>query len=322
MQLAQQLAHLTPGSVEWLTLRRQGLGASEVPAILGLDPYKTPFQLWLEKTGQLPVVASDSPQSRVGRFAESMIASLYEDTTGESVITVDPVQHDTLPFLFASADRAVIGGEALVPSRLVEIKNRGGLPKGWGESGTQEIPESVYIQTAIQSACYKIPRVDVAALLGGNDFRVYPLEIPDWLAQDLLEQVDYWWAEHVVKGIEPPITGAGASEYLAKKWKSHRDELLEVPAFDSTLLQLFDVRDKIAELETVKEDLEVQIKATIGDAAGLIVPGVGKVTWKKAKDSTSTDWKGLAQSFNPTPEQIAAFDVTKPGSRRFLPTRA
>lgn len=329
MQLATQLAQHTPGSKEWLELRRQGLGASEVPAILGFDKYKTPFQLWLEKTNRVPVDPTDSPQARVGRYAEAMIANLYADTVGNvDVVTVDPVQHPTLPFLFASADRAVYAVDAPLPTpadaptHLLEIKNRGGLPKGWGESGSLDIPESVYTQVVIQSACYGIPRVDVAALLGGNDFRIYPIDVPDWLVTEMLERVNDWWQTHVVGDREPTIEGVGAAEYLAKKFREHRDELIEAPDLADTLRTLLDMREQQKALDDDVSGIEVQIKARIGDAAGLIVPGVGKVTWKKAKDSTTTDWKALAHSFNPTPEQIAAFDVTKPGSRRFLVTGA
>lgn len=323
MQLATQLAQHTPGSKEWLELRRQGLGASEVPAILGFDKYKTPFQLWLEKTNRVPVDPTDSPQARVGRYAESMIANLYADTVGLEVIGVDPKQHPDLPFLFASADRAVFQSpEDASPVRLLEIKNRGGLPKGWGEAGSLDIPESVYTQVVIQSACYGIRRVDVAALLGGNDFRIYPIDVPDWLVTEMLERVNDWWQTHVVGDREPTIEGVGAAEYLAKKFREHRDELIEAPDMADQLRALLDMREQQKALDDDVSGLEVAIKARIGDAAGIIVPGIGKVTWKKAKDSTTTDWKALAHSFSPTPEQIAAFDVTKPGSRRFLVTGA
>ncbi len=41
-------------SPEWLELRRQGLGASDMAAVMGVSPYKTPYQLWAEKTGATP----------------------------------------------------------------------------------------------------------------------------------------------------------------------------------------------------------------------------------------------------------------------------
>lgn len=38
---------------EWLQWRSQGVGGSDAPAVLGISPYQTPFQLWEEKTGKV-----------------------------------------------------------------------------------------------------------------------------------------------------------------------------------------------------------------------------------------------------------------------------
>ena len=39
---------------QWLENRKGGIGSSEVATIVGLNPYETPYQLWLRKTGQIP----------------------------------------------------------------------------------------------------------------------------------------------------------------------------------------------------------------------------------------------------------------------------
>ena len=38
-------------SEEWLDWRKKGIGSSDAPIIMGVSPWKTPFELWEEKTG-------------------------------------------------------------------------------------------------------------------------------------------------------------------------------------------------------------------------------------------------------------------------------
>ena len=57
---------------EWLKERTKGIGGSDVSTILGLNPYKTPLQLWEEKTGK----SSGSPPTKPRTGAPSSRTSL------------------------------------------------------------------------------------------------------------------------------------------------------------------------------------------------------------------------------------------------------
>lgn len=48
-----QFLNLLQNTQEWEKFRLQKIGASDAPIIMGVSPWKTPFQLWLEKTGQI-----------------------------------------------------------------------------------------------------------------------------------------------------------------------------------------------------------------------------------------------------------------------------
>ena len=37
---------------EWLTVRRQGIGSSDAAAAVGLNPYQSALELWMQKTGR------------------------------------------------------------------------------------------------------------------------------------------------------------------------------------------------------------------------------------------------------------------------------
>ena len=37
---------------DWLQIRKQGIGSSDAAAAVGLNPYKSQLELWMEKTGR------------------------------------------------------------------------------------------------------------------------------------------------------------------------------------------------------------------------------------------------------------------------------
>lgn len=325
------------GSQEWLATRRRGLGASEVPAVLGLSKYQTAHGLWMEKRGLVPIDTTDSPQATVGRFLEDPIAQMFAARHPHyDVVRVDAVKHPTLPFLFASGDRALFhrtGNDeaALRPAALLEIKNRGGMPKGWGDSGSVDVPEDIFVQTAVQSSCYIIPSVYVGALLSGNDMRDYPLLHEPAVVEELETFLAEWWDLHVVRGVEPPIQGKGASDYIKKKFAFHTDEWLQdaSEATAALLRQRIELKDHISALEDTLEDVENQLKAIIGNHLGLIVPETGKVSWKKDADGKTVEWKKVLEELPSVLEPEVLVKVlsvvqthTKPkiGARKFLVT--
>lgn len=292
------------GSPEWLAVRRQGIGASEVAAVLGMGKYQSPLDVWLEKRGQAGD-RTDSPQAEIGRFAEPMIARIYEAKNSLWLTEVPSVRHPVLPFLFASADRMayrepVEDGGYITPDLWqypVEIKNRGGMPQGWGEDGTDQVPDEIAIQVHVQLECYDLPYGDVAVLLGGNDFRTYRLHRDATISGPIVEAVEAWWTRFVVGGEQPPLEGPGVAEYLAKKWKQKNRDILKFEASHpvcDTLRDLGAVKALLKQHEQEKQNIEAALKEMIGEAGGIETP-VGKVTWNKNKDSEKVDWEAVAR---------------------------
>lgn len=319
-----------PGSEAWLAARRGGLGASEVPAIMGLDKYKSGLDIWLEKRG-LAEHRPSSPQATVGRFAEPMIAEMYAAQCEVQLIEVETARHHEVQILSASADRMAVDAKRN-PMCLVEIKNRGGLPQGWGDAGTDLIPESVAVQVHVQMACYQMERADVAALLGGNDFRIYTLHRNAEIEASILEYCADWWARHIVGEAEPALDGPNVADYLAKKFRSHTSEVVRVTSADPVALWL----ETLADAQAAKKDAEAkyeraanEVKAFVGDRYAVEGPA-GKAIWTLAKDSQKVNYEQAARELYRAagmPEAeweqyLATFTTTKPGSRSFRFTAA
>jgi putative phage-type endonuclease len=72
------LGKFTPGSDEWVEVRKTHLGGSEIAAVLGLSPWTSPFSLWHTKAGLIPPTP-DSPAMEWGRRLEPVVAAKFCD---------------------------------------------------------------------------------------------------------------------------------------------------------------------------------------------------------------------------------------------------
>lgn len=95
----------TANHKEWLALRSGYIGGSDAAAVIGLNPYKSPFALWAEKTGQtLPFRGNIA--TRVGNELEQLVATLYAEETRNKVRNDNGTYfNDAYPWACANIDR-------------------------------------------------------------------------------------------------------------------------------------------------------------------------------------------------------------------------
>lgn len=122
---------------EWLNFRKNKIGASDCPIIMGISPWKTPYQLWSEKIGITePSVANQAMQR--GTALEESARHKYIEMSGTNVFP-QVVIHPTYPWMIASMDGRDISGE-----HAVEIKCPGKADHGSSQCGI--IPIKYYPQ--------------------------------------------------------------------------------------------------------------------------------------------------------------------------------
>jgi len=161
---------------QWLRERRRGIGASEVGTILGLNPYESPFELYLHKRGEIPA-KEESLAMWLGHQMEPIIAARYEMETGRFLH--DPGEyaiqaHPDYPWLRATLDRTTRYEDG--ESGAVELKAPGSDNGDWSEC---EAPLVYQAQLQIQMACAGFERGEIAAMIGNRDFLVIPFERND-----------------------------------------------------------------------------------------------------------------------------------------------
>lgn len=310
---------------EWLAERRKGIGGSDAAAILGLSPWATPVQVWLDKTGR----AADREETeamRIGTELEDFVARRYMAETGRTVQRFNRMVHKGC--LLGNFDRLVVPDGEKVASHMGEVRTDTVLEcKTSSREWDGDVP--LYYQTQVQHYMGLEPRLkhaDVACLfLGRKHFEVFRVERDDEVIAAMSARLTAWWEKYVVGDEMPPPTNEEDCKLLWARSNPGKT----VTATDEIADKLLRYADAKATEKAAKEiaaKLQGDICAAMGDAEVLVGPnGRPLVTWKSAKDSVKTDWEAVARSLA-VPEVVASVAAknteTKPGSRRFLPKDA
>lgn len=284
----------------WLAERRTGIGGSDAAAVLGLSPWRSSFDVWLEKIGEAPPNKGNEAMWW-GSALESLIARRYAETKSRTIWNPERLyRHPDHNILIATPDRMVLNRADAVPrlaaiERGLEVKTASAYAtEDWGEEGTDAIPTHYLVQCVHYMMVTGYERWDVAALLGGSDFRVYTIQRDRELEDRIRERLLAWWERHVVGGERPPLQGEGADRWVRERFPK---ETLAVAPADSEAAKwsrrLREARYQIETAEVDKLEAENNLKNIIADRAGLEGDD-WRVTWKKAKDSNIVDWRAVA----------------------------
>lgn len=296
---------------QWLAQRRTGIGGSDVAAILGLSRYATPLSVYQEKRGEIEPQA-DNDAMRWGRYLEPVVRQAYADETGNEVRVIDQiVRHPIYEHMIANLDGFVIPEAG--PRRVFEAKTAR-TADGWGEPGSDQIPQPYLLQVQHYMAVTGFIVADVAVLIGGSDFRLY--EVPeDRELQEMLVGAEHDFWQRVQRGDPPePVTVADA---VARWGRSSRADL--VMADDAALAavkQLHALKARRVEMDAEEDAARAIVMKTLGESDTLVDPaGRALCTWKASAPPMRFDAAALKAAH---PELHAQF--LKPGepSRRFL----
>lgn len=183
----------------WLQKRMSSVGSSDSPAIVGLSRWKTPLHIYLEKTGELQPQRPNQAQ-KSGLLLENVVAAMYEEQTG-NVVQMPDCPHYTSPtksFMAATLDRTTkVDGEW----GILELKTAR-TAEGWGVEGSEDIPPDYYCQVQHQMYVTGYRFAMVAALIAGQDLKVYRIRYDDDYAHRLMVAIDYFW--NMVQTKNPP----------------------------------------------------------------------------------------------------------------------
>jgi putative phage-type endonuclease len=290
---------------EWLAARAEGLGATDVVAVLGESRFASPWSVWAEKCLHISGDAENEDMT-FGRYAEKMVAPWFQDRTGLYVIGAQGMAvHDDIPWAFATLDGFVVESpHSTVDDMLgtIEIK----APREW--KAWDDIPVAYKVQASWQMFVTGAERCWFA-VLHGRRLGVYEYQRDQADIDFIVAKVTAWWEAHCLTGNPPKIDGSEATATaLAEVWP------VEVPG---TRVDLDDLAERIEQRRKLKEaiksvtaELDVidnEIKAAMADDEIGCIDGVPVLTYRS-----------VTVNRKPQPASTTTYRALKPATKKDL----
>jgi putative phage-type endonuclease len=309
---------------DWLRWRREGIGSSDAAAIAGLDPWRGPMSVYLDKVGELDLDDQDGKHEyqRWGQLLEPAMVDEFQNRTDLYVTRRQAaLVHPEHAWMRATVDGIV------VETRTVEAFKRGvdvdadpeHQPLGLYEAKTsaefksgdwkQGVPENYRLQVQHQLGVTGLDHAWVAVLHGGNRFMIYELEREQRVIDLLVRIEGTFWRENVLARRPPDVDGRESSTDAIREAfrRVEVGKVLELGPQGATLLDnLRFAKEAVAAAERQEHQAQQALMLALGDAEAGSIEGRLAVTWKQHK-RTSIDVETLR---NQEPDVARRFEQT------------
>jgi putative phage-type endonuclease len=302
-------ADVVPDSTAWELERRTSLGASEVPAVLGLSPYATPLDVYRAKYGGGRAI--DEELAFIGHAEEVVIGRWLQKFRRELGVIRRGFMARSLeaPWLSCTFDRFVVKRRVWTPVQMKTAHQYAG--DEWEEG----VPLAVQAQIQTELFVGGFELGYAVAFVGGRRFHLHPVaRDEEWIREILIPQTRAFWHEHVLAGVPPEPSSPAEAVSL---WPGGEGE---VDADEETVeawSELLEARRQAAELEKHVDELKLRLQIQMRDATKLIGPG-GDVlaTWNPKRGAAKFD---LARFAADHPELAPQYLEPGRPTRQFLP---
>lgn len=261
---------------DWLEYRKLGIGGSDASVVCGISRYKSPVELWMEKTGQIP--GHEAGEAAYwGTQLEALVRNEFSKRTGLAVRLVKQIlQSEEHPFMLANLDGVCEHPD--LGTCVFEAKTASAYKAGEWEDG---IPAEYMLQVQHYLTVTGYKAAYIAVLIGGNTFRWKLIERDEELIAMLIELESAFW-NHVRERTAPPLDGSDASaRFLAERFpNSVPQSEIALPDTAAELLVQYD--HACEQLETVtqqKQLAENRLKEMMGEHE-VGTSGDRIITWK------------------------------------------
>lgn len=294
--------------VDWLDIRTKFIGGSDASIVLGLSKWKTPFELYLEKTGQVIPQEIDNDAIYFGNALEDFVAKEFERRTGKKVRRKNQMlQHDEHEFMMANLDRVVVGENALLECKTTSAYNA----KEWeGE----EVPANYLVQVNHYLAVTGYQKAYICVLIGGQKFVWKEIERDEELINMIIQAEKEFWEFHIIGNNPPALDGSSAAEqYLKQRYaKGDPGLVVDITLGDNdSIKEMLELKEYIKTLQLQANGIENRIKEQMKEAE-LAIAKDYKITWKTVS-SNRVDSKRLKADYPDIYEKVCNASI----SRRF-----
>lgn len=291
---------------EWLNIKSKALGGSEISAILGVNPYKTAIDVYLEKVEG--VKTENNIIMRAGIVLEPFVADLFQEETGNLVSFPEQkiYMHKDYDFLVGSPDRFYQNG-----------KSKGVLECKTSSVNYDNIPEFWFLQDLWYMGIIGMEFGSVGWLKNNREFQYVEYSFIKELYDSMIYEAVEFWNKYILQHTPPPITEENKSETI-KLYRSHiaGKKCLVEPHSAGLLLSLAKLKEIKKIIEDKENDLTDTVKMIMEDSEAIIDENENiLVSWKKDKDGEKFDLDNFKKE---NPDLYKKYLIKKEGVRRFL----
>lgn len=293
---------------EWLSWRNKGIGGSDVAAVCGISKYKSPVELWMEKTGQIEPKKS-SEAAYWGTILEPIVRNEFSLRSNLKVQIVKSMfQHSKYSFMIANLDGLIIDPE--YGKCIFEAKTASSFKQNQWEDN---IPEEYMLQIQHYMAVTGLNKTFIAVLIGGNEFKYKLIKSDNEIINMIIKLENDFW-NHVISNTPPEIDGSEASKgllnrlYPSSNSKSH----ITLSNESTKLITQYEIsKERESESKQMKNEAINKLKSMLGNSECGIIND-RKVLWKSF-NTEKLNTKKLKQE---QPEIYNKY-ITKTSLRRF-----
>ena len=262
---------------KWLEYRRLGVGGSDASVVCGVNKYKSPIELWQEKTGQISGQEAGEA-AHWGKMLEPIVRAEFTKRTGIEVIPVNQILRSReYPYMIANLD-----GVCRHPTYgkcVFEAKTANAFKAGEWENDA--VPYEYVLQVQHYMAVTGYAGACVAVLIGGNKFEWRFVERDEEIISMLIRyEADFW--RHVEDDVPPPPDGSDAcAKFLGQRFSnSVPQSRIELPDSAAVLIHQYnEACEGLEQLTEQKQKAANLLKAMLGENETGTV-GDSVITWK------------------------------------------
>lgn len=298
---------------EWLEWRKKGIGGSDAGAICGMNKYRSPIAVYLDKTADEVVEKPMNEAMRLGQDFEDYVKRRWMEETGKKAVRENyMLQHDDYPWMLADIDRRVVGENAGLECKTCS-------PYAAGKWENNGIPPEYVIQCLHYMAVTGAERWYLACLIyqRGMEYRV--IERDDNVIDALIQVEKAFWTENVMKREMPAPDGSvAADDALAAAYAESDPNVETVDITDMTLGRYDEINALIDDLSAEKKEIEQRIKTEMKSAEKAYL-GERTISWKSYPGRESVDTKRLKKDH---PDLFEKYKKVGKPYRRFTISKA
>lgn len=282
--------------------RTSYLGATDIAAIVGVSPYRSPLDVYREKVEG--VTSEVSHVMRWGLLMEDAICQEAEGARGYRLVRRNEAVHPEHPFIRIHPDRLVVGQPGLFDAKSTWDHG------GYGEPGDDDpesgrlaqVPPHVRVQMTIYTGVLRRKWADVGVVRYRPPLALYRVNHDPALYVACVGEAVRFWHEHIVAKVPPPVDGSeGYQRYLTDRFpKDDGTERVATPEQSLLVEELAAAKAAESAAKKRAELAQQRIEEVMGEATALL-SSAGKVTWKQQTRGSYVVAEATFRAFRFTP---------------------